>query len=238
MPPVTEESDRGEGGRRRVVIERVEPELDGGRFAIKRTLGERVVVEGDAFADGHDAITCLLLYRREPLQEAPRGGGADGAAGGELPERPAGPASPAGRAGEEGPAGPAPWIESPMEALGNDRWRGELRPSSLGRWVYTITAWVDPFKTWRRDLIKRVEAAQEVGLELRVGAGLVREAGERAREAGRLSDARVLGPRGDALAQAPGPAPIPSGSQPAAPGSAPVPPGSMAASPGSAGGGD
>jgi starch synthase (maltosyl-transferring) len=200
MRPVTGEANRDERGRRRVVIERVEPELDGGRFAVKRTLGERVVVEGDAFADGHDAITCLLLYRQEPLQEA---------------------VSPAGSPDEAGRAAAATWSELPMEALGNDRWRGELRPSSLGRWVYTITAWVDPFKTWRRDLIKRVEAAQEVGLDLRVGAGLVREAGERAHAAGRLSDARVLAGLADALEQAPGPAPMPSGPQPAASGAAP-----------------
>ncbi len=52
-----------EAGRQRVVIEGVEPEVDGGRFPIKRVVGERVVVEADAFTDGHDAITCRLLYR-------------------------------------------------------------------------------------------------------------------------------------------------------------------------------
>jgi starch synthase (maltosyl-transferring) len=52
-------------GRRRVVIEAVEPEIDCGRFPIKRTVGEKVVVEADVFADGHDSIRCLLLYRKE-----------------------------------------------------------------------------------------------------------------------------------------------------------------------------
>jgi len=50
-------------GRCRVVIEGVRPELDGGRFPIKRTLGERVVVEADVFADGHDAVACAVLWR-------------------------------------------------------------------------------------------------------------------------------------------------------------------------------
>ena len=49
----------------RVVIEGVYPEIDDGRFPIKRTTGERVVVEADAFADGHDVIACVLGHRRD-----------------------------------------------------------------------------------------------------------------------------------------------------------------------------
>src|SRR6185312_10402088 len=45
-------------GRRRVVIENVSPEIDAGRFPIKRAIGESVVVEAAIFADGHDAISC------------------------------------------------------------------------------------------------------------------------------------------------------------------------------------
>ena len=50
-------------GRRRVVIETVAPEIDGGRFAIKRVVGERVVVEADIFADGHDSLAAVLKFR-------------------------------------------------------------------------------------------------------------------------------------------------------------------------------
>src|SRR5437867_10187208 len=52
-------------GRQRVVIEGVSPEIDGGRFPIKRTAGEQVVVEADIFTDGHDALSATLLYRHE-----------------------------------------------------------------------------------------------------------------------------------------------------------------------------
>ncbi|MBC8161620.1 MAG: alpha-1,4-glucan--maltose-1-phosphate maltosyltransferase [Roseiflexaceae bacterium] len=52
-----------EDGRKRVVVERVTPQTDGGAFAIKRAVGEAVVVEADVFADGHDAITVLLRHR-------------------------------------------------------------------------------------------------------------------------------------------------------------------------------
>jgi starch synthase (maltosyl-transferring) len=52
-------------GRRRAAIESVQPAVDGGRFPVKRVAGDRVVVEADVFADGHDSIACVLLYRRE-----------------------------------------------------------------------------------------------------------------------------------------------------------------------------
>ncbi len=52
-------------GRRRVVIEGITPQVDGGRFPAKRTVGDRVRVEADIFTDGHDAIAAALLARRE-----------------------------------------------------------------------------------------------------------------------------------------------------------------------------
>src|SRR5690606_8377471 len=51
-------------GRCRVVIEGVSPEIDCGRFAIKRVTGEQVVVEADIFTDGHDEVSAVLCYRR------------------------------------------------------------------------------------------------------------------------------------------------------------------------------
>jgi len=52
-------------GSGRVVIEAVTPKIDGGRFPIKRIIGEKVAVEADVFADGHDIVACRLLYRYE-----------------------------------------------------------------------------------------------------------------------------------------------------------------------------
>jgi starch synthase (maltosyl-transferring) len=131
----------GGEGRRRAVIERVTPSVDDGRFPIKRTLGDRVVVEADVFVDGHDAVSVVLAHKR----------GSD-----------------------------AGWTEWPMEPLGNDRWRGEFSVPHIGRYVYTVIAWADAFGTWRRDLAKRVEARQEVSVDLLVGARLVAAAAERA----------------------------------------------------------
>jgi starch synthase (maltosyl-transferring) len=52
-------------GRRRVAIEGVSPEVEAGRFPAKRSLGERVAIEADVFADGHDAVACVVRYRHQ-----------------------------------------------------------------------------------------------------------------------------------------------------------------------------
>jgi starch synthase (maltosyl-transferring) len=130
-----------EDGRHRVVIEGVSPEIDGGRFAAKRTVGERVVVEADIFTDGHDAIAAVLLYRHESDTR---------------------------------------WSEAPLKPLVNDRWRATFLATDLGRYRYTFHGWVDHFKGWRDGLSKKVEAGQDVAVDLLVGAALVEEAAGRA----------------------------------------------------------
>jgi starch synthase (maltosyl-transferring) len=56
-------------GRRRAVIENVKPEIDGGRFAVKRTVGDNVAVEAEIFTDGHDLLSAVLQYRKKPDDE-------------------------------------------------------------------------------------------------------------------------------------------------------------------------
>ena len=48
----------------RVVIERVRPQVDDGRFPIKRVVGEAVEVTADIFADGHDQLEAVVRYRQ------------------------------------------------------------------------------------------------------------------------------------------------------------------------------
>jgi starch synthase (maltosyl-transferring) len=52
-------------GRCRVVIEGITPQIDDGRYPIKRVVGESVTVEADAFVDGHDVLLVVLRYRLE-----------------------------------------------------------------------------------------------------------------------------------------------------------------------------
>lgn len=49
--------------RRRVAIERVEPQIDCGRFPIKRVAGDLVTVEADILSDGHDLLDAVLKHR-------------------------------------------------------------------------------------------------------------------------------------------------------------------------------
>src|SRR4051812_21201651 len=56
---------------RRVIVEQVQPELDAGRFPIKRTPGEAVVVTVVVLADGHDVLAGVLRYRNLPAGTPP-----------------------------------------------------------------------------------------------------------------------------------------------------------------------
>ncbi|MEX0829033.1 MAG: alpha-1,4-glucan--maltose-1-phosphate maltosyltransferase [Nitrospirales bacterium] len=46
-----------------IIIEHVEPELDGGRYPVKRIVGERLEVTADIFKEGHDIIIGILRYK-------------------------------------------------------------------------------------------------------------------------------------------------------------------------------
>jgi len=50
-------------GRKRVIIEEVEPQIDCGRYPAKLVLGDEVVVTAAVFGDGHDHVSGRLLYR-------------------------------------------------------------------------------------------------------------------------------------------------------------------------------
>lgn len=132
---------RDDRGRQRVIIEGVRPAVDGGRFPIKRTIGDELIVEADVFADGHDALAVALRYRAESVPQ---------------------------------------WTEIPMEAIGNDRWRAAFPLSNMGQYRYTVTGWVDHFLTWRRDLIKKRDANQDLRLDLLIGAQLIEKAATQA----------------------------------------------------------
>ncbi|NIM21919.1 MAG: DUF3416 domain-containing protein, partial [Candidatus Latescibacteria bacterium] len=62
----------------------------------------------------------------------------------------------------------------------NDRWRGEFTVTEQGIYCYTLQAWPDPFQSWRQALFKKVEANQDVSVDLLVGSALVEEASQRA----------------------------------------------------------
>jgi len=95
-------------------------------------------------------------------------------------------------AGEE----PA-WTEVPMGPLVNDRWRGEFPVTELGRYRFTLEGWIDHFETWTRQLSKRLQANQDVTVELEVGARMLDTAA--ARVDGNVADATKLAALAKAL---------------------------------------
>jgi starch synthase (maltosyl-transferring) len=48
---------------RRIVIQYPTPSVDGGRYPVKRCVGDRVTVQADVFRDGHDLIRAVVRYR-------------------------------------------------------------------------------------------------------------------------------------------------------------------------------
>jgi len=129
---VTEPPKRRPG---RIQIQGVSPSIDGGRWPVKRTLGEPLEVSATIFADGHDVLEAALLHRGP---EARR------------------------------------WTETRMEHLGNDRFTASIEPETLGRWQYSIAAWIDRFASWHHELERKVESGQaDLAGELAEGAALL-----------------------------------------------------------------
>ncbi len=128
-------------GRKRVVIQNVKPEIDCGRFPVKRIAGDKVVVSADIFADGHDALSARVLYRKR-----------------------------------EDPA----WREAAMRPAENDRWEGPFVVEEIGFYFYTVQGWIDRFKTWQQDLRKRIDAGQDLKVDLVEGARRLEEIAKRA----------------------------------------------------------
>ncbi len=48
---------------RPILIERVEPAVDDGRYPCKREVGDRLEVSADIFKEGHDLLDAVILYR-------------------------------------------------------------------------------------------------------------------------------------------------------------------------------
>ncbi|HEY3093734.1 MAG TPA: alpha-1,4-glucan--maltose-1-phosphate maltosyltransferase [Vicinamibacterales bacterium] len=139
--------------RGRVIVERVCPEIDGGRFPIKRSVGEQVTVGADIFADGHDLLAGVVKYR--PCRSC-RGGSSDP---------------------------PLEWREIPLTSRDNDRWEATFIVTELGEYEYTIEAWIDRFGTWLKGLVAKADAGQDVANELLEGAQIIQQAAGRLKAA-------------------------------------------------------
>ncbi len=72
------------------------------------------------------------------------------------------------------------WREVPMHHVDNDRWVGRFPLEENTRYLYTLEAYPDAYRSWAVDLEKRLAAGMEVASELLEGAALLRPALARA----------------------------------------------------------
>lgn len=131
---------------RRIAIEGIGPEIDGGRFPAKAVVGRPFHIEADIFCDGHEIIDAAIRWRK---------------------------------------VGARHWAENAMVFLENDRWTTDLLFENLGAHEFSLIAWRDLFGTWRKDTAKKVEAGQNVALEIEEGHRLIQNALPQGRGAGK-----------------------------------------------------
>jgi len=122
------------GDVRTVWIAEVWPELDAGRCAVKRVVGDTFEVSADIVREGHEALAAVLRYRTVKDTS---------------------------------------WREAPMRHVDNDRWVGRFPLEENTRYVYTVEAYPDAYRSWATDLEKRLAAGMEVTSELLEGAALL-----------------------------------------------------------------
>jgi len=111
----------------RIVVENLTPRVEGGSFAAKRIVGQKITVEADACIDGHDVLAAELLWKAADSDE---------------------------------------WQRKPMAPIGNDRWRADFTPFRIGRWLFTVEAWLDDYATLCRSIRLKREAGVDIAVEL------------------------------------------------------------------------
>ena len=116
----------------RIVIQYPEPSIDGGRYAVKRCVGDAIDVSADIFRDGHDLLRAAVRYRRKGRGKS--NGKANGWRESALQR-----------------------IDAQIDGV---RWAGEFELDAVGDWEYEIHSWVDRFGTWRDELQRKLAAGQ------------------------------------------------------------------------------
>lgn len=149
-------------GRQRVVIEEVQPSVNGGRYPAKRTLGDQVDVTAAIFSDGHDHVAAHLLYRHGGEKTFHR-----------VPFQ---------------PLGNDLWTAAfPVDKLGTWVFTIEAWVDHFDTWVHDLDkrlgAQPDP-----QEPTQQVAEPQDIPLQLEIGARLLDEAQRRAS----APDAKVL----------------------------------------------
>ncbi|MGH9037515.1 MAG: alpha-1,4-glucan--maltose-1-phosphate maltosyltransferase, partial [Acidimicrobiia bacterium] len=139
----------------RVVIENITPRTPNG-YAPKAVVGRPVTVAADVFRDGHDVIAARVRWRAAE----------NGAPGTGTPAK-------------------GKWESQLMTGVGNDRFEAVVTPGSLGAHEFVVEGWTDGLATWRHAVTVKLQAGQEVDVELEEGARLLEAAAARVSKADR-----------------------------------------------------
>ncbi|MGH9037820.1 MAG: alpha-1,4-glucan--maltose-1-phosphate maltosyltransferase, partial [Acidimicrobiia bacterium] len=125
-------------------------------YAPKAVVGRPVTVAADVYRDGHDVVAARVRWR-------------------------------AAENGAPGTAAPAKekWESQLMTGVGNDRFEAVVTPASLGAHEFVVEAWTDWLATWRHAVTVKLQAGQEVDVELEEGAPLLEAAAARVAKADR-----------------------------------------------------
>lgn len=68
------------------------------------------------------------------------------------------------------------WKEIPMTFITNDHWELKMKPDKLGFYQFQVQGWVDHFSSWKKGLLKKYEAGQDVSLDIRIGIEMLEQA--------------------------------------------------------------
>jgi starch synthase (maltosyl-transferring) len=60
----------------------------------------------------------------------------------------------------------AHWRREPLTTVGNDRWRGGFTPDRVGRWQFTVEAWLDEYATLAHGIAAKRQAGMDIASEL------------------------------------------------------------------------
>jgi starch synthase (maltosyl-transferring) len=128
------------------VIDDIRPRTPTGRYPAKAVVGEKVAVTAAIFKDGHDILAARLVVV------------------------PAGP-----EPNRVGPQTVGRKTVVPMTELGNDMWRAVWWPEALGLHEAVVEAWTDRHATWAHKARAKLDAGQEVDVEIAEGVLLIEE---------------------------------------------------------------
>lgn len=72
-------------------------------------------------------------------------------------------------------SGDKTWQQVEMHSGINDLWTGSFVVEKPGIYLFTMKAWIDHFRSWHRDIHKKIDAATDYKVDLMIGAEIIKE---------------------------------------------------------------